>query len=91
MSYMPRISEEKIKKIEEQIIYYLYSIFPKQVFTVDIAREIARDEFIKKILLNLHKNGLVVKVDKNSEGITYERRLRWRIANKTHEAYSKMQ
>lgn len=89
---MPKISEEKIKKIEEQTLYHLYSIFPKQVFTSDIAKELARDEeFMKKILLNLNKKGLIIKVDKNSEGIKYERRLRWRISSKVHSSYKDMQ
>jgi len=89
---MPKISEKKIKKIEEQTLYHLYLIFPKQVFTSDVARELARDEeFMKTILLNLNKKGLVVKIDKNSEGIKYERRLRWRISSKAHSAYKEMQ
>lgn len=89
---MPRISEEKIKKIEEQTLYYLYSIFPKQVFTSDIAKELARDEeFMKTRLINLNKKGLIIKIDKNAEGIKYERRLRWRISSKAHSAYKEMQ
>jgi predicted transcriptional regulator with HTH domain len=89
---MPRISDSKIKKIEEQVLYFLYSIFPRQVFTSDIARELARDEeFMKSLLINLDKKGLIIKVDKNPEGIKYERRLRWRISNKTHLVYSQMQ
>jgi len=89
---MPKISDEKIKKIEEQILYYLYSIFPKQVFTSDVARELARDEeFMKILLINLEKKGLIIRVDRNSEGIKYERRLRWRISNKIHDAYNQMQ
>ena len=89
---MPKISEEKIKKIEEQTLYHLYSTFPKQVFTSDVAKELARDEeFMKRILLDLNKKGLVVKIDKNSEGIKYERRLRWRISSKAYSIYKEMQ
>ena len=89
---MPKISTEKIKKIEEQTLYHLYSLFPKQIFTSDIAKELARDEeFMKTILLNLSKKGLIVKIDQNSEGIKYEKRLRWRISSKTHSAYKEMQ
>jgi len=89
---MPTISKEKREKIQEQILFHLYSIFPKQVFTVDIAKELARDEeFIKILLLDLTKKGLIVKIDKNPEGIKYTRRLRWRISNKAHEIYSKNQ
>ena len=89
---MPRISKEKRDKVQEQILYFLYSIFPKQVFTVDVAREIARDEeFIKNMMLELEKNDLVVKIDKNSEGAKYGRRLRWRISNKAYEIYNASQ
>ncbi|MBP7708453.1 hypothetical protein KA107_02115 [Candidatus Pacearchaeota archaeon] len=86
---MPQLSKQKVDKIQEQIIYFLYSTFPKQVFTVEIAREIARDEeFTKKMLLDLEKKELILRIDKNSEGIKYEKRLRWRISNKTYEVYS---
>ena len=89
---MPRISEEKRQKISEQIVFYLYTIFPKQVFTSEIAKEMARDEeFIKIILIEMEKKGLVVKIDRNPDGIKYELRMRWRISNKAHTAYSEMQ
>ena len=89
---MPTISQQKIEKISEQIIYYLYSIFPKQVFTSDIAKELARDEeFMKKLLINLEKNGLIIKIDKNKQGFKYSRRQRWRISNKAYNIYKNNQ
>jgi len=89
---MPQISKQKQDKIQEQILFHLYNIFPRQVFTADIAREVARDEeFIKVLLLDLEKKELVVKISKNSLGSIYLRRLRWRISNKAHEIYSKHQ
>jgi len=89
---MPQISKQKREKIQEQIIFYLYSIFPKQVFTADIAKELARDEeFIKILLFELEKKQLVIKINKNPKGIIYSRRLRWRISNKAHEIYSEHQ
>ena len=46
-----KISDKKKEKISEQILALLYSINPQSLFTLHIAREIARDEeFIKKIL-----------------------------------------
>lgn len=85
---MPKISKQKIEKISEQILFYLYSIFPKQIFTADIAKEIARDEeFIKNLLIKLEEKQLVIKIDKNPQGFQYSRRLRWRISNKAHEIY----
>lgn len=89
---MPRISNEKRDKIQEQILYFLFSIFPKQVFTVDIAKEIARDEeFVKILMLELEKKEFVIKIDKNSQGIKYEKRIRWRISNKAYEVYNNQQ
>lgn len=89
---MPKISKEKIQKIEEQILFYLFTIFPKPCFTVDIAKEIARDEeFVKSLLLTMLKKNLIVKIDMNPQGIKYERRLRWRISNKMYEIYKNAQ
>jgi predicted transcriptional regulator with HTH domain len=89
---MPPISKEKQNKIKEQILYYLYSQFPKQPFTSDIARELARDEeFIKRILLEINKDLLIVKIEKNSKGIRYLQRIRWRISNKAYKIYSNNQ
>jgi predicted transcriptional regulator with HTH domain len=86
---MPTISKEKKERISEQILQYLFQSFPKQMFTSDIAREIARDEeFIKVILIDLEKKGLTVRITKNQEGTDYIRRLRWRLSNKAHEIYS---
>ncbi len=86
---MPRISEEKIEKISEQILSYLYSVFPKLVFTVDVAKELARDEeFIKRLLLELEGKGAVVRVNKNSKGEVYLARMRWRISNRAHAIYA---
>ena len=89
---MPTISEQKKEKISEQILHYLFGIFPKQVFTSEIARELARDEEFTKILLQeLEKKQLIIKIDKNPEGIQYSRRLRWRISNKSYDIYKKAQ
>ena len=83
-----RISNTKKKKIIEQILAYLYNINPRPAFTAHIAREIARDEeFTKKILLDISKRGLVIKIDKNPKGEIYRRRLRWRLSDKTYKAY----
>jgi len=89
---MPIISNEKVIKIKEQILFYLYSVFPKQIFTSDISKELARDEeFIKKLLIELLKNKLIIKINKNSEGVKYLKRTRWRISNKAYEFYKENQ
>ena len=87
-----KISKEKIDKISEQILYLLYSINPKSLFTSYIAKEIARDEeFVKKILLKLKLNNLVVEIKKNFKGETYLRRSRWKISNMTYQIYKNHQ
>jgi len=89
---MPTISQQKKEKISEQILSHLFSIFPKQVFTSEIAKELARDEeFTKKLLKELEKKELVVKINKNPQGFQYSRRERWRISNKAHKIYKQHQ
>jgi predicted transcriptional regulator with HTH domain len=89
---MPKISSQKIEKILEQILSFLFKTFPKQIFTSEIAQELARDEeFTKKLLLKLEKKKLIVRINKNPKGINYLRRLRWRISNKTYEIYKNYQ
>jgi len=89
---MPTISQQKIEKISEQILSHLFLIFPKQIFTSEIAREIARDEeFTKKLLKELEKKELIIKINKNPQGHQYLRRERWRISNKAHDIYKQHQ
>jgi hypothetical protein len=89
---MPKISKEKKERIQEHIISFLYASFPKQVFTSTISQELARDEeFIKRLLLDLEKKQLVVRVSKGPRGDTYTRRIRWRISNKAYDVYKKSQ
>lgn len=87
-----KISDLNKQKISEQILAYLYSVNPKAVFTVQVAQELARDEeFIKQLLINLKKKGLVIGIKKNSKGILYVRRTRWKLSDKTYIAYKSSQ
>ena len=87
-----RISKEKKDKITEQILSYLFSIFPKYPFTAEIAKEIARDEeFIKKLLIELEINELVISIKKNIQGNLFSRRVKWRLSNKVYEVYHSRQ
>lgn len=89
---MPRLSNSKKEKIQEQILFFLFSSFPKQVYTSKIAQEVARDEeFVKALLIELEVKGLVVRVTKNSKGVNYSKRLRWRLSNKAYEVYKSKQ
>lgn len=86
-----KISKQKRDKISEQILSYLYSINPKPTFIAHIAKEMARDEeFIKKLLLDLKNKGLVTQIKKNPKGIEYSRRSRWKLSDKTYQAYKQV-
>ena len=92
LSFNMRLSKEKKDKISEQILALLYHQFPKQLFTAEIAREIARDEeFIKTLLFELKDKELVTPIRKNPKGILFSRRIKWRISNKAYEAYKQHQ
>jgi len=87
-----KICQEKKEKISEQILGYLFAQSPKALFTSYIASEIARDEeFIKKILSDLNKKGLVVEIKKNAQGKEYVRRTRWKLSNKVYNYYKQNQ
>jgi len=83
-----KISKEKIDRIKEEVLSVLYRNSPKALFTVEIAAALIRDEeFTKKLLLELESQKFISSVNKNSNGISYLRRLRWRLSTKTFEAY----
>jgi len=87
-----KISDKKREKIFEHILYYLFTINPRPIFTSHISREIARDEeFIKKLLMELKKKKLVIEIKKNKDGIDYIRRSRWKLSSSTYEFYKNNQ
>ncbi|MEK6827698.1 MAG: hypothetical protein AABX99_04410 [Nanoarchaeota archaeon] len=87
-----KISDSKKEKIYEQILALLYSSSPKSLFTVNVAEEIARDEeYVKFLLLDLKKKGLVIEIKKNPEGIAYLRRSRWTLSDIAYQTYKKHQ
>ena len=86
------ISDKNKQKISEQILAYLYSINPKAIFTAQIAKEIIRDEeFIKHLLINLKKKGIVIEIKKNPKGMPYLKRMRWKLSDKAYSAYKSSQ
>jgi len=86
------LSKEKIEKISEQILAFLYSRSPLPLFTYHIAREIARDEeFVKRILNDLRSKGLIIEIKKNPEGVNYLKRSRWQLSDATYVSYKKHQ
>ena len=70
------------------VLSFLYHSFPKQLFTAEIAKEIARDEeFIKTLLFDLKDKNLVVAVKKNETGKDFIRRIRWQLSGPAYQAY----
>lgn len=87
-----KISEQKKEKISEQILALLYSVFPKTLFTLNIAKEIARDEeFVKSLLLDLKKKNLIIDIKKNPKGHSYLKRIRWKLSDNTYDVYKQRQ
>jgi len=83
-----RLSKEKKDKIAEQILLHLYQSFPKQLFTSEISKEIARDEeFIKTLMFELKEKNLVLAIKKNEEGKDFVRRIRWQLSGPVYQAY----
>ena len=85
---MVKISADNKEKIKEHILSLLYHNSPNALFGAEIAREIIRDEeFSKNLLLELEKQKLVTSVNINNKGISYVRRLKWRLTNNAFRAY----
>ncbi len=83
-----RLSKEKKDKIAEQILMHLYQSFPKQLFTSEISKEIARDEeFIKTLMFELKDKNFVLAIKKNEEGKDFVRRTRWQLSGPVYQAY----
>ena len=83
-----KISKEKRDKISEQILAVLFNSSPNSIFTSTIAKNIARDEeFTKQLLKELWQKNLVVPIKKNSKGIAFSRRIKWRLSNQAYSAY----
>ncbi len=88
---MSKLSQNKINKIKEEIISLLYNNNLKPMFTNEIANHLIRDEeFIKRILLELKKEGIIKEVIKSHKGTTYRRWRRWALFQKTYDAYNKL-
>jgi len=84
-----RLSQQKKDRITEQVLSYLYHLFPEQPFTAQIAKELARDEeFIKRLLFELKDKNFVVSIRKNKKGESFSKRARWRLTNKVYDIYS---
>ncbi|MDD5331243.1 MAG: hypothetical protein PHE43_00255 [Candidatus Nanoarchaeia archaeon] len=83
---MSQISKDKIERIKQDILYLLYDLNLKPIYTKDLANEVIRDdEFILRLLLDMEKEGLVKQVDKNNI-----RRKQWIMTNEAYDQFRKM-
>ena len=70
-----------MKLLKEDILSILYERPLVPLFTYKVAQELRRDnEFTKKLLLMLQKEGLVEEIDQGSNGKFLARR-KWKIPN----------
>ncbi|MBU2589191.1 MAG: hypothetical protein KKF52_00400 [Nanoarchaeota archaeon] len=84
---MVQLSEKIISLIKDDVVSILYNS-PKALFANEVALEVRRDkEFVKKLLLELKELGLVEEIKKNSHGIEYKERRRWRLRPNVVDAY----
>lgn len=85
---MVKLSQKTTKLLKDDIISILYESPLTARFTNEIALELRRDnEFTKKLLLDLKKDGFVEESKKNSKGYQYLARTKWRIPPKILKAY----
>ena len=85
---MVKLSQKTIQLLKDDIISILYENSLAARFTNEIALELRRDnEFTKKILLELKKEGFVEEIKKNNKGYQYLARIKWRIPPKVLKAY----
>lgn len=88
---MTKLSNEKTQKIKEEILSILYHNTLKAMFTNSIAQELIRDEeFTKKLLLELKKEGLIDEIKRSKEGYEYCKWRRWKLSSKALEAYKNL-
>ena len=83
---MVKLSEKTTKLLKEDILSILYERPLIPLFTYTVAQELRRDnEFTKKLLLLLQKEGLVEEIDRGVKGKFLARR-KWKIPQKVLEA-----
>ena len=82
---MSKISNNKIEKIKNEILFILFENNLKGMYTKDVSDEIARDkEFVLKILKELESKNLVKNV------LKHKVRKKWIMTEKAYEAYKQL-
>lgn len=85
---MTKISDKKIHKLKEEILYTLFEATIKPLYTSHIADKIIRDEeFTHKLLKELKNEGLIEEVNKNTSGKPFIKRRMWILKPEVYSAY----
>ncbi|MBT6995569.1 hypothetical protein HN865_05335 [Candidatus Woesearchaeota archaeon] len=88
---MPRISEKKIQRIKEEVLSHLYNNPARPLFTSQIAYEMIRDEeFILRLLNELHESKLIKKISSNSNGKQFLSRRKWTLRPEVYSKYKEL-
>ena len=83
---MSKLSEKKIEKIKNDVLFVLFENNLKPLYTKHIADELARDdEFVLRLLKGLEKNNLIKQVNKKDL-----RRKRWVIGDEAYKKYKEL-
>lgn len=80
---MSKISQDKLDRIKENILQYLFEESPRSLFTYEIAEGQARDkEFTLKLMLELEAKKLVRQTKKD-----FNRKRKWTLTDEAYSAY----
>lgn len=84
---MASLSPKTKQLLKDDIVSVLFEKAPVGLFANEIALDLRRDnEFVKGLLLELEKVGVVERVEKSFSGRKYRKRIRWRIPPKVMQA-----
>lgn len=85
---MSKVSFEKEKKIKENLLGYLFECYPKMFYTSELSEEFIRDdEFVLKLMLQLHEEKLVKKIEESSGG---KIRRKWGMGKEVYARYKEL-
>lgn len=88
---MVKISKRNIDLLKDDIAGILYENQLKPLFTNEVALILRRDkEFVKRLLLELSKNGIIEEVKMNKRKKSYLLRKKWRIMPNVLKKYEEM-
>lgn len=85
---MSRVSNKTFNKVAESVLAFLNERYPEPLTCREVAEEMARDnEFIKRVLEFLEKQGLIQQIYKSSEGRDYLRWTKWQLTPATKSKF----